>query len=328
MLLLALALVACALGLQELQVDAMGRAGDAEAQARVLHAGGPGLGRAGDAEAQARVLQAGGPGLLTLHIPFAGSLAPIWGNLALPPGSAAQPAQYKLCVYLESIAAGQALYNGPKPQENADSYAPILADGSFLFVGWFANYALDPVTPFIIGHAFPNSLGQCLPILGTPANAAYPGLMNAQSIAYASLARVNTLSLALAAGSPFSDDTAGSFALTIQGIPPDPIDFMVLVYCQWAEALARPSAAAPVLTAHPPHSLPTALSLPQSPLTAAPPSAAQRLTAALAPPLSPTAMARSPYPWGLRWWACPTSTLCWCLPQSPSAPRPCSSWAR
>ncbi len=135
MLLLALALVAvCAhatQGLQELQVDAMGRAGDAEAQARVL--------------------QAGGPGLLTLHIPFAGSLAPIWGNLALPPGSAAQPAQYKFCVYLESIAAGQALYNGPKPQENADSYAPILADGSFSFAGWFANYALDPVTPFIIG---------------------------------------------------------------------------------------------------------------------------------------------------------------------------------
>ena len=99
------------------------------------------------------------PGVyLQMYIPPAGSLSPIWGMLY----GAANPTLYKLCIYLESTAQGQSLYVGPKPAEEDDSFAPILPDGSFSFVNWWANGLLDPVTPFVHGYAFPAALGNCM----------------------------------------------------------------------------------------------------------------------------------------------------------------------
>jgi hypothetical protein len=170
-----------------------------------------------------RSLQSGGAGTLTLNIPPAGSLSPIFGRLQLPPGTGTTPDQYKLCVYL--LATG--LFNGPKPAEDEGSFSPIAPDGTYNFVDWWANALFDPVSPFIMGYAFPIALGDCLPVLGLPN---FPLLMDTLSIAYTRLPRVVTLGLSLAQGWPALNASQGAFSLTITGMPPNPIAYKVLLY--------------------------------------------------------------------------------------------------
>ena len=68
---------------------------------------------------------------LQMNIPVAGSLGPITGYVNVP-----NPLDYQFCVYLRSSID---TYNGPKPFERADSYAPIAADGSFTYAGWLVS---------------------------------------------------------------------------------------------------------------------------------------------------------------------------------------------
>ena len=171
-----------------------------------------------------RSAQAGGAGQLSMQIPYAGSLGPISGVLRTPPGGLA-PQQYKFCVYLESTAAGQSLYNGPKPAENDDSFSPIAADGTFAWAGWYANDALDPVSPFVLGFAFPIALGNCIAVLGTPI---YPLRMEALSIAYTRLPRANTFALS-AQGVSALGSTLG-FTVRLTGMPPNPVELALLLY--------------------------------------------------------------------------------------------------
>ena len=159
-----------------------------------------------------------------MQIPFAGSLGPISGVLRTPPGGLA-PQQYKFCVYLESTAAGQSLYNGPKPAEDSDSFAPIAADGTFSWGGWWANDALDPVSPFILGFAYPITLGNCIAVLGLPT---YPARMEVLSIAYIRLPRANTFALS-AQDVPALGSTLG-FTARLTGMPPNPVVLALLLY--------------------------------------------------------------------------------------------------
>ena len=274
---------ACAVSQEddELQLDAMG--GAVEGPARALQAGVLSLGATGGAVGEAHALHTAGvhaaaageggqlaaralqAGVLTMEIPAAGSLGPISGRLTLlPVGPAALPTQYKFCVYLEAYDRQVAVYNGPKPAEDADSYTQIAPDGSFTFTQWWANAALDPVTPFVSGYAFPSALGNCLPILGTPASANFPAGMNRLSVAHVTLPRVNTLSLRLAAGHPsYSDDANGTFVLTILGSPPNPIAFQILVFSAWLPPPPPGSPLCPPLPhCPPPPSTSPALSLP------------------------------------------------------------------
>ena len=129
--------------------------------------------------------------------------------------------------------------NGPKPAEDAGSSSPINADGSYNFVGWHANYLLDPVTPFIMGYAFPVALGNCLPVLGTPF---WPARMDSLSIASVRLPRVNNFALDLPLGFP-ALHAGGAFNVRAQGFPANPEPLQILVYTSFTgfAALAGPA---------------------------------------------------------------------------------------
>jgi hypothetical protein len=178
-----------------------------------------------------RTLQAGGVGILSMSIPMVGSLSPIYGTLQLPPGFP-DPDAYKFCVYLESFGSGLTLYNGPKPAENDGSFSPISADGSYSFTGWWANALLDPVSPFIHGFAYHSNLGNCLPVLGTPV---FPAGMLTDSVAYIRVARENSLEMTLTDAPPLGA-TAGSFKITVQGIPASPVELAVIFYSSLSAA--------------------------------------------------------------------------------------------
>lgn len=157
----------------------------------------------------ARELQVG---TLELRIPLAGSLGPISGTVR----GLLHPETYKFCVYLRSTASGGDLFNGPKPQESDGSNSPIQPDGTFLFVDWWANAVYDPSSPWVYGFVYPNTLGNCLPVLGE-VNMPLPPLMFTLSSAWAVLPRANTIALSIVSAPGIGE--SANVLIRVTGLP-------------------------------------------------------------------------------------------------------------
>ena len=102
-----------------------------------------------------RQLQTG----IDLLVPPTGSLAAVSGTVygSLP----LTPADYQLCLYVESITSGAVQVNGPK------AVATLTAEGSFTFPLWGNDPVYDPSVPTF--HALVALTGTCTPAQAAPA---------------------------------------------------------------------------------------------------------------------------------------------------------------
>jgi len=145
----------------------------------------------------------------------------------------------QVCIYLESTASGQSLYNGPKPAEEVASFTPIDAAGNFSFVTWWANTMYDPIATaiYVVAvsntymGAFPGAMaGMCDPVLGVPVAPESLPIYDAATV-WAKIPRVNNLMLTLdpITGSPLMS-AATDVTGTIMGLSDVPSQFAVLLF--------------------------------------------------------------------------------------------------
>lgn len=186
----------------------------------------------GAADAQRSTSDARGsrrlPVTLTVNTPPAGALTPISGHVDGLPAAADT---YKVCIYLESTASGQSLFNGPKPFEDAGSDSPVDAAGDFNYVKWWANDVYDVVVPFIYVFVVPRALGNCAPVMGGPA---MPARIYTDAVAWVRVPRTTTFQMTAIAPPPA---TVGPITGTVVGLTDAAAQYKVIVYRKTADGM-------------------------------------------------------------------------------------------